>query len=252
MTVLTSPATLLLQNHVLTGLPASVQQRLIPCLEIFTMPTGMVLHKSGDTMHHVYFPTDSIVTLLYDTNDALSPEILVAGNESVIGLEQLTGGRPPVQALVQREGYALYLPVQMLRDVIGPGTELLRLLQRHALNQHRRMFRSAACACHQHSVLQRFSRWLLQSLKYQSGSELTITRHLIASLLGVRRQCVSDAAGKLERLGVIQYSGTHINVLEPRQLERLCFACHVADPVRADVPPLTADYPQRTRLRLMS
>ncbi len=224
MTAFASPATLIARNRFLASLPAPMQQQLVPLLEVFTMPVGTVLQSTAEAMQAVYFPTDSVVSLLYPVNNGAATAILVAGNESVIGLEQLTGGIPPVQAVVQHGGYALYLPVQQLRDACKPGDKLFFMLERVARSQRTRMVSTSHCK-QNNCVTQRFCHWLVQSLEHHACNQLSITKQLLACLLGVRRQRISETALRLERLGVIRYASSHITVLSQQQLNQLCRGC---------------------------
>jgi len=215
-----------MQNHLLAALPAEVQQRLLPQLELAPMPLGMVLYESGDTMRHVYFPTDSIVSLLYVMENGASAEISVVGNEGLIGIALFMGGlSTPSRALVQSAGHAYRMLGQKLKDEFNRHGDLMLLLLRYTQALITQMAQTAVCNRH-HSIDQQLCRWLLLSLDRLADNQLTMTQELIANMLGVRREGVTDAAGKLQRLGVIEYSRGHITVLDRHKLEALCCECY--------------------------
>jgi len=222
--VTTPPAPL--GNHLLAALPAEVQQRLLPFLERVPMPLGMVLYESGDTMHHVYFPTDCIVSLLYVMEDGASAEISVVGNEGLIGVALFMGGlSTPSRALVQSAGFAYRMPGQRLKDEFNRHGELMLLLLRYTQALITQMAQTAVCNRH-HSIDQQLCRWLLLSLDRLHDNKLSMTQELIANMLGVRREGVTEAAGKLQKLGVIEYSRGCITVLDRPRLETLCCECY--------------------------
>ncbi len=215
-----------LGNHLLAALPTEVQQRLLPHLELVSMPLGMVLYESGDTMRHVYFPTDCIVSLLYVMEDGASAEISVVGNEGLIGVALFMGGlSTPSRALVQSAGYAYRMPGQRLKDEFNRHGDLMLLLLRYTQALITQMAQTAVCNRH-HSIDQQLCRWLLLSLDRLPDNRLTMTQELIANMLGVRREGVTEAAGKLQKLGVIEYSRGHITVLDRPKLEELCCECY--------------------------
>lgn len=214
------------QNHLLAALPVEVQNRLFPHLEEVSLPLGKVLYESGDSMHHVYFPTDSIISMLYVTTSGASAEISMVGNEGVIGISLFMGGdSTPSRAAVQSAGNAYRLPVQWTMDEFNRHGDLLRLMLRYTQSLITQMAQTAVCNRH-HSIDQQLCRWLLLSLDRLPGNQLTITQELIANMLGVRREGVTEAAGKLQRLGVIQYTRGHIMVLDRPKLELLCCECY--------------------------
>ncbi len=214
------------QNHLLAALPIDVQERLFPYLEVVPMPLGKVLYESGDTLRHVYFPTDSIVSLLYVMESGASAEISVVGNEGLIGVALFMGGEStPSRAIVQSAGSAYRLLGQRLKDEFNRHGELLFLMLRYTQSLLTQMAQTAVCNRH-HSVDQQLCRWLLLSLDRLQGNELSMTQELIANMLGVRREGVTDAAGKLQKLGVIEYSRGHIRVLDRAKLEQLSCECY--------------------------
>ncbi|WP_070345226.1 Crp/Fnr family transcriptional regulator [Pseudomonas aeruginosa] len=215
-----------LQNHLLAALTQEIQERLIPHLERVTLPLGKVLYESGDALRHVYFPTDAIVSLLYVMEGGASAEISVVGNEGLIGVAVFMGGEStPSRAIVQSAGHAYRLPGQKLKDEFNRHGEMLQLMLRYTQALITQMAQTAVCNRH-HSIDQQLCRWLLLSLDRLPSNQLSMTQELIANMLGVRREGVTEAAGKLQKLGVIKYSRGHITVLDRPQLEALCCECY--------------------------
>jgi CRP-like cAMP-binding protein len=189
------------------------------------MPLGKVLYESGDTLRHVYFPTDSIVSLLYVLEDGASAEISVVGNEGLIGIALFMGGETtPSRAVVQSAGNAYRLIGQRLKDEFHRNGPLQLLLLRYTQALITQMTQTV-CNRH-HSVDQQLCRWLLLSLDRLSSNQLVMTQELIANMLGVRREGVTEAAGKLDKLGVIRYARGRITVLDRPKLEQLCCECY--------------------------
>ncbi len=218
--------TLPIRNHLLAALPAEVLARLSPSLELVPLPLGKVLYESGDNLRHVYFPTDSIVSLLYVMESGASAEISVVGNEGLIGVAVFMGGEStPSRAIVQSAGSAYRLPGQLLKDEFNRHGDLLVLILRYTQSLITQMAQTAVCNRH-HSIDQQLCRWLLLSLDRLPDNKLVMTQELIANMLGVRREGVTDAAGKLQRQGVIEYSRGHITVLDRPQLEKLSCECY--------------------------
>jgi CRP-like cAMP-binding protein len=214
------------QNHLLAAFSAAEQGRLYPHLQLVTMPLGTVLYESGDVLRHVYFPTDSIVSLLYVLADGASAEISVVGNEGLIGIALFMGGETtPSRAIVQSAGFAYRLIGQKLKDEFHRSGELQLLLLRYTQALITQMAQTAVCNRH-HSVDQQLCRWLLLSLDRLSSNTLVMTQELIANMLGVRREGVTEAAGKLDKLGVIRYARGRITVLDRPKLEELCCECY--------------------------
>ena len=213
-------------NHLLGALPAPILQRLLPQLKLVPMELGKVLYESGDTLRFVYFPTDCIVSLLYVLQDGASAEISVVGNEGMIGIALFMGGETtPSRAIVQSAGSAFRMPGQLLKDEFHRDPDMQLLLLRYTQSLITQMAQTAVCNRH-HSVDQQLCRWLLLSLDRLNSNQLTMTQELIANMLGVRREGVTEAAGKLQRLGVIQYNRGRITVIDRPQLERLCCECY--------------------------
>jgi CRP-like cAMP-binding protein len=214
------------QNHLLGALPIEVQNRLFSHLEGVSLPLGKVLYESGDTLRHVHFPTDSIVSLLYVMESGASAEISVVGNEGLIGVAVFMGGEStPSRAIVQSGGYAYRMSGQHLKDEFNRHGELQQLMLRYTQSLITQMAQTAVCNRH-HSIDQQLCRWLLLSLDRLPSNRLTMTQELIANMLGVRREGVTDAAGKLQNLNVIEYSRGQITVLDRAKLETLSCECY--------------------------
>src|SRR6202034_4317370 len=209
------------QNHLLAALSPPERERIYPHLQLVEMPLGKVVYEAGDVLRYVYFPTDSIVSLLYILADGASAEISVVGNEGLIGIALFMGGETtPSRAIVQSAGHAYRLVGQQLKDEFHRNGKLQLLLLRYTQALITQMAQTAVCNRH-HSVDQQLCRWLLLSLDRLSSNQLTMTQELIANMLGVRREGVTEAAGKLDKLGVIRYARGHITVLDRAQLEHL-------------------------------
>jgi CRP-like cAMP-binding protein len=211
------------QNHLLAALPHPESGRLHPQLELVPLPLGEVLYESGDPLQHVYFPVESIVSLLYMMADGASAEIAVVGNEGLIGIALLMGGETmPNRAVVQSAGHAYRLKGQVLKKEVNRAGELQHLLPRYTQALLTQMSQTAVCNRH-HLVDQQLCRWLLLSMDRLPSNQLTMTQELIANMLGVRREGVTEAAGKLQSVGLIHYSRGHITVLDRPRLEaRIC------------------------------
>jgi CRP-like cAMP-binding protein len=195
-------------------------------LKLVDMPLGMVLYESGDTLRHIYFPTDSIVSLLYVMEDGASAEIAVVGNEGAIGVALFMGGETtPSRAIVQSAGCAYRLTGRRLKQEFNRHGQMLHVLLRYTQALITQMAQTAVCNRH-HSVDQQLCRWLLLSLDRLTSNKLNMTQELIANMLGVRREGVTEAAGKLQKLGVIRYSRGQITVLDRRKLEQLSCECY--------------------------
>ncbi|MFZ3153423.1 Crp/Fnr family transcriptional regulator [Pseudomonas sp.] len=216
------------QNHLLYALPTEVLERLLPHLEWVDMPLGMVLYESGDTLRHVYFPTDAIVSLLYVMESGASAEISVVGNDGVIGVALFMGGESTTsRAIVRSAGSAYRVSGKRFKEEFNRHGEMLYLMLRYSQALITQMAQTAVCNRH-HAIDQQLCRWLLLSLDRLSGSQLAMTQELIANMLGVRREGVNEAAGKLHRQGVIDYSRGLISVLDRDKLESLCCECYAA------------------------
>jgi CRP-like cAMP-binding protein len=214
------------QNHILNALPQPERERLYPHLKLVALPLGDVLYESGDTLRHIYFPTDSIISLLYVLKDGASAEIAVVGNEGAVGVALFMGGETTTnRAIVQSAGSAYQLTGARLKEEFERHGEVLHILLRYTQALITQMSQTAVCNRH-HSVDQQLCRWLLLSLDRLSSPKLTMTQELIANMLGVRREGVTEAAGKLQKLGVIEYRRGQITVLDRPRLEQLCCECY--------------------------
>lgn len=214
------------ENHLLAALSPAERERLDPDLRLVPMPLGKVLYESGDVLRHVYFPVDSIVSLLYVLENGASAEISVVGKEGLIGVALFMGGETtPSRAIVQSAGHAYRLPGTLLKEEFHRSGGLQLLLLRYTQSLITQMAQTAVCNRH-HSVDQQLCRWLLLSLDRLASNELRMTQELIANMLGVRREGVTEAAGKLQDLGIIRYSRGRITVLDRPALEQLCCECY--------------------------
>jgi CRP-like cAMP-binding protein len=203
-------------NHLFAALPAEEYERLAPNLELVQMPLGHVLYESGSELRHVYFPTTSIV----------SAEIAVVGNEGLIGVALFMGGETmPNRAVVQSAGHAYRLKGQLLKEEFNRSGGLQLLLLRYTQALLTQMAQTAVCNRH-HSLDQQLCRWLLLSLDRLPSNELIMTQELIANMLGVRREGVTEAAGNLQKSGLIKYSRGHITVLDRAGLEARVCECY--------------------------
>ena len=213
-------------NHLLAALSPEVQSSFFGQLQLVPMPLGKVLYESGETLRHVYFPADCIVSLLYVMESGASAEISVVGNDGLVGVSLFMGGEStPSRAIVQSAGSAYRLSGQQLKDEFNRHGELMTLALRYTQSLITQMAQTAVCNRH-HSIDQQLCRWLLLSLDRLSGNELVMTQELIANMLGVRREGVTEAAGKLQRAGVINYSRGQIKVLDRPKLETLSCECY--------------------------
>jgi CRP-like cAMP-binding protein len=229
------------QNHLLAGLPPAEFERLGSHLELTPMPLGEALYESGGRLGHVYFPTTSIVSLLYVMEDGASAEIAVVGNEGVLGIALFMGGETtPSRAVVQSAGYGYRLNAHLMKQEFNRAGVMMHLLLRYTQALITQMAQTAVCNRH-HSVEQQLCRWLLLSLDRLSGNELTMTQELIANMLGVRREGVTEAAGKLQRAGLISYSRGHITVLDRKRLEQ--GACECYSVVKKEFDRLLSEIP---------
>jgi CRP-like cAMP-binding protein len=213
-------------NHLLAALAPHAHERIYPQLQLVGMPLGTVLYEPGDVLRNVYFPVDCIVSLLYVMENGASAEIAVVGNEGLIGISLFMGGETtPSRAVVQSAGSAYQLAAQKLKDEFGRHGGMQVLLLRYTQSLITQMAQTAVCNRH-HSVDQQLCRWLLLSLDRLPSNQLVMTQELIANMLGVRREGVTDAAGKLQKLGVITYSRGHITVVDRPHLEQLSCECY--------------------------
>ncbi len=223
-----------LQNHLLAALPDDVRGRLVPHLDRVTLALGKVLYEPGDVMRYVYFPADSIVSMLYVMENGASAEISVVGNEGVVGISLFMGGEStPSRAVVQSAGAAYRLPANVLKEEFNRHGDLTLLMLRYTQALITQMAQTAVCNRH-HRIDQQLCRWLLLSLDRLPGNQLTMTQELIANMLGVRREGVTDAATHLQDLGVIEYRRGVITVLDRHQLEQLSCECYAVVRMESD------------------
>jgi CRP-like cAMP-binding protein len=214
------------ENHLLACLPDTEWQRWLPELERVEMPLGQVLYESGGTLSHVYFPTTAIVSLLYVMENGASAEIAVVGNEGIVGISLFMGGdSTSSRAVVQSAGLGLRLKARIMKDDFNRAGPVLHLLLRYTQALITQMAQTAVCNRH-HSLDQQLCRWLLLSLDRLQGNELVMTQELIANMLGVRREGVTEGALKLQQAGLIRYARGHISVLDRDGLEKRTCECY--------------------------
>src|ERR1700758_674899 len=214
------------QNHLLDALPSSDYARIAPNLELVPMKLGEVLYEPGARLRYVYFPTTSIVSLLYVMEDGASAEIAIVGNEGMLGISLFMGGdTTPSRAVVQSAGYGFRLKADLLKNEFGRFGPTMHLLLRYTQALITQMAQTAVCNRH-HSVDQQLCRWLLLSLDRLSSNELVMTQELIANMLGVRREGVTEAAGSLQDAGLIRYRRGRITVLDRPGLEARSCECY--------------------------
>jgi CRP-like cAMP-binding protein len=217
------------QNHLLAALSAEDYARLEPHLELVPMPLGDVLYEPGMQLKHVYFPTNCIVSLLYVMEDGASAEIAVVGNEGVIGIALFMGGEStPSRAVTQSAGYAYRMKSQLLKQEFNRAGPVMHLLLRYTQALITQMAQTAVCNRH-HSVDEQLCRWLLLSLDRLQSNQLSMTQELIANMLGVRREGVTEAARKLQSAGLISYQRGHITALDRPGLEARSCECYAVD-----------------------
>ncbi|WP_374674843.1 Crp/Fnr family transcriptional regulator [Ideonella sp.] len=214
------------QNRLLAALPAAESQRWAAHLEWTRLALGQVLYESGRPLSHVYFPTTAIVSLLYVLEDGASAEIAVVGNEGIVGVSLFMGGEStPSRAVVQSEGEGYKLSARAMKEEFNRAGPAMHLLLRYTQALITQMSQTAVCNRH-HSLDQQLCRWLLLSLDRLDGTELVMTQELIANMLGVRREGVTEAALKLQKQGLIRYARGHIQVLDRPGLEARTCECY--------------------------
>ena len=214
------------QNHLLAALPAVDYERLLPDLELVPLPLGWAVYEAAGKLGFVYFPTTSILSLLHVMEDGASAEIAVTGNDGLVGIALFMGGEStPNRAVVQSAGYAYRLKAAVMKREFERGGPLQHLLLRYTQALITQMAQTAVCNRH-HSVERQLCRWLLLSLDRLPTNELTMTQELIANMLGVRREGVTEAAGHLQAAGLIHYSRGRITVLDRPKLEKQVCECY--------------------------
>ncbi|HEY0063575.1 MAG TPA: Crp/Fnr family transcriptional regulator [Telluria sp.] len=231
------------QNHLLAALLDTEFDRLSPHLELVPMLLGDVLYESGGKLKHVYFPTTAIISLHYLLENGGSSEMAGVGNEGILGVSLFMGGNTtPSRAIVQTGGHGYLLPAQILMDEFNRAGPVMRLLLRYVQALLTQMAQTAVCNRH-HTVEQQLCRWLLLTLDRRPGTSLTMTQELIANMLGVRREGVTEAAGRLQGYGYISYRRGHISVLDRAGLERDVCECYGV--VKKEFARLLSDVRQR-------
>lgn len=213
-------------NHLLAALPAAEWDRWQPLLEWVELPLGHVMYESGRTLSHVYFPATAIVSLLYVMEDGASAEIAVVGHEGVVGISIfMGGGSTPSRAVVQSAGWGFRLRAAVIKEEFARSMPVLHLLLRYTQALITQMAQTAVCNRH-HSLDQQLCRWLLLSMDRLQGTELVMTQELIANMLGVRREGVTEAALRLQKAGLISYARGHIHILNRPGLEQRTCECY--------------------------
>jgi CRP-like cAMP-binding protein len=231
------------QNHLLAALPTAEFERLAPHLELVPLLLGESLYEAGGQLRHAYFPTTAIVSLLYELESGSSAEIAGVGNEGIVGISLFMGGETtPSSAVVQTAGHGYRLPGTLLKEEFNRAGLLHRLLLRYTQALLTQMSQTAACNRH-HSIQQQLCRWLLLTLDRLPSNELVMTQELVASALGVRREGITEAAGNLQRAGVIRYRRGHITVLERSGLEAGACECYAV--VKKEMARLLSDVQYR-------
>jgi CRP-like cAMP-binding protein len=230
-------------NHLLAALLDAEFERLSPHLELIPMRLGDVVHESGAKQHYVLFPTTAIISLHYLLENGGSSEIAGVGNEGVVGISLfMGGGSTPSRAVVQTGGFGYRLPAHFLMEEFNRAGPVMRLLLRYTQALLTQMSQTAVCNRH-HTVEQQLCRWLLLTLDRLSTNDLTMTQELIANMLGVRREGVTEAAGRLQMRGFISYRRGHITVLDRKGLERDVCECYLV--VRKEFARLLSDVRNR-------
>ena len=231
------------QNHLLAALPTAEFERLAPHLELVPLPLGEVLYEPGGQLQHAYFPTTAIVSLHYVMESGASAETAGVGNEGVVGISLFMGGdTTPSSAVVQTAGHAYRLDSRLLKEEFKRGGLMQHLLLRYTQALITQVTQTAVCNRH-HSVEQQLCRWLLLTLDRVSSRELVMTQELVASMLGVRREGITEAAGKLKHAGLISYRRGHISVLERSGLETRACECYAV--VKKELGRLLSDVRHR-------
>lgn len=234
------------QNHLIAALPTAEFERLAPHLELIEMSLGEVIYESGGKLTHVYFPTTAIVSLQYIMESGASAEIAGVGNEGILGISLFMGGETtPSRAVVQTAGHGYRLKANLMMQEFNRAGLLLRLLLRYTQALLTQMAQTAVCNRH-HSVEQQLCRWLLLTLDRLPSRDLTITQELIAGMLGVRREGITEAAGKLQHAGFIGHRRGHITVLDRSGLEQ--HACECYQVVKKEFARLLCDVQNRQEI----
>ena len=238
------------QNHLLGALPPPDFERLAPHLNLVPLPLGEILYEPGQQLQHAYFPTTAIVSLHYVMESGASAETAGVGNEGVVGIALFMGGdTTPSSAVVKTAGHAYRLERRLLKEEFARAGLLQRLLLRYTQALITQMTQTAACNRH-HSVEQQLCRWLLSTLDRVPSDELIITQELVASMLGVRREGITEAAGRLQSAGFIRYRRGHISVLNRVGLEAGACECYAV--VKTELTRLLSDVQHRREIRAVA
>jgi CRP-like cAMP-binding protein len=231
------------QNHLLAALPTAEFERLAPNLELVPLPLGEVLYEPGEELQHAYFPTTAIASLHYVMESGASAETAGVGNEGLVGISLFMGGNTtPSSAVVQTAGHAYRLESRRLKEEFKRGGLMQHLMLRYTQALITQVTQTAVCNRH-HSVEQQLCRWLLLTLDRVASRELVMTQELVASMLGVRREGITEAAGKLKQAGLISYRRGHISVLERSGLETRVCECYAV--VKKEIGRLLSDVRHR-------
>jgi CRP-like cAMP-binding protein len=231
------------QNHLLAALPTEEFERLAPHLELVALPLGEILYEPGEKLQHAYFPTTAIVSLHYVMENGSSSESAGVGNEGVVGISLFMGGdTTPSSAVVQTSGHAYRLPGKLLKEEFNRAGLMQKLMLRYTQALMTQMSQTAVCNRH-HSIEQQLCRWLLLTLDRLPSNDLIMTQELVASMLGVRREGITEAAGNLQRAGFISYRRGHIAVLDRAGLESHTCECYAV--VKKELSRLLSDVKYR-------
>jgi len=214
------------QNHLIASLPVPDYERLLPFLELLQLPVGWSIYETAKSLNNAYFPTDGIISLVYGTESGNLTEVAVTGNEGMVGIPLLNGGETtPGRVVVRNPGFAYRLKYAVLKQEFVSGGPLQDLLLRYTQSLMTQIAQNAVCNRY-HTVEQRLCRWLLMSFDRLPSDQLTTTQELIASMLGVRREGVTEAARNLQEAGLIRYSRGHITILDRLKLEEWVCECY--------------------------
>ncbi len=214
------------QNWLFKSMPIPEWERLLPHIHEFDMPLGLVISESGDKANHLYFPTTAIVSLLYGLENGASAEIAVVGNEGCVGISLFMGGQSTLSsAVVQSAGKSYRINANVIMQEFNNAGPVMHLFLRYTQALITQMSQTAVCNRH-HTLDQQFCRWLLLSLDSLTSNDLVMTQELIANMLGVRREGVTEAALKVQKAGLISYARGHIKILDRQGLERRTCECY--------------------------
>jgi CRP-like cAMP-binding protein len=243
MTTASNPGQNPNQNHLLAALPEADFARVASHLELIAMPLGQYLYEPGEQLRYAYFPTTAIVSLHYVTESGASAETAGVGNEGIVGVALYMGGETTSSsAVVQTAGHAYRLEARYLKQEFNAGGFLQRLLLRYAQALMTQMSQTAVCNQH-HTLEQRLCRWLLLTLDRVGSRELVMTQEQVASMLGVRREGITEAAGNLQRAGIIHYRRGHLSVIQRAGLEAMTCECYAV--VKKEMDRLLSDVQHR-------